>query len=88
MATRQQTTAFKPTALYQTRMVDPKTGMVEWGWTQHFQRAAQQLDGPVGTQAPATSLDPTPAGALATDGTWLYCAVAPNQWKRILLVSF
>jgi hypothetical protein len=83
---------FAPTALYQTPLVDPKTGLTTWGWNQHFQAAAQQLAAPVSTAVPASSSAPAQvfqnSVPIASDGEFLYVATGPKTWKRIPLSSF
>lgn len=83
---------FQPDAIYQTPMVDPKSGLVQWGWVQHFQNAAQLFAAPISTAAPASSAAPVKVNVnsvpIASDGEFLYVATGPNQWKRIPLSSF
>ncbi|MGH9505232.1 MAG: hypothetical protein ACRD20_20455 [Terriglobales bacterium] len=37
---------------------------------------------------PASSTDVATFGLMRTDGTFLYIAVGPNQWKRVALTAF
>ena len=86
-------TAFSADGIYRTPLVDPKTGMITWAWTQNFQLAAQQLAAPVSTAVPASSMAPTPnitttGMQLAADANYLYVSIGAGQWKRIPLSSF
>jgi hypothetical protein len=88
-----QPTAFAGTGIYNTAFLrasqDGKLiNLVGREWVKQFVQLAAQLLSPVSLTPPATAASPGVAGQIATDGNFIYIAVAKNTWKRFAIATF
>lgn len=71
-----------------TPIVDPKTGVLTFGWQQHLALTGQQLKTPANQTAPSNSNDPGQFGQMALDAAGHLYVYTGTKWQRVALQDF
>lgn len=72
----------------ETPIVNPRTGILTFGWQQHLLLTAQQLKTPANQTPPIKSSDPGEFGQIALDPAGNFYVHVGTKWMRVKLLDF